>query len=215
MCPRLRMLLNDLLYFGPGPLEQQLDTAYKSFLAFCRQHKTKHSQPPFTLRCDSWWQTLALFHCFKGHGTSEIPIPKHNLTYEVIYSWLAVAGQYSNMFCMNLIENPTAGYHLGGKEKDRWNRIDCEGLERTVYPQLALSLPSRCPGVTWRNWTFGADCFSDDPFMNLLALIARVSTDLLYIICAIMCPKKFTTTGVGTRTGLSIPIHVVDMLITG
>ena len=81
--------------------------------------------------------------------------------------------------------NPTTGHHLGGKEKDGRNRIDCEGMERTVYPQLALTLPSRCPGFTWRNWTSGADCFSDDPFMNLLALIAGVST-----ICVYLCPQS-------------------------
>ncbi|CAL1126268.1 unnamed protein product [Cladocopium goreaui] len=44
------MLLMDLLYFGPRTFEEQLDTAYKSFVGFCRQHKIHHSQPPFTRR---------------------------------------------------------------------------------------------------------------------------------------------------------------------
>lgn len=56
----LRMLLIDLLYFGPGPFAEQLDTAYKSFVAFCQWKKINQSQPPFTDRMVSWFKNFTM-----------------------------------------------------------------------------------------------------------------------------------------------------------
>jgi len=52
---QLRILLcEDLGYFGGGTFEQQLDRAYKDFLAYCIRHKIQHSQPPFLPKMVFW-----------------------------------------------------------------------------------------------------------------------------------------------------------------
>ena len=44
----LRILLcEELSFFGPPPFAGQLDSAYKDFLAYCKSHGIRHSQPPF------------------------------------------------------------------------------------------------------------------------------------------------------------------------
>lgn len=45
-----RMLCEDVGYFGAGPFEEQLDRSYASYVAFCRDHRIKQSQPPFTVK---------------------------------------------------------------------------------------------------------------------------------------------------------------------
>lgn len=51
----LRLLLcEDLLFFGGGAFDQQLDRAYANFLGFCRARRIPHSQPPFIPRMAAW-----------------------------------------------------------------------------------------------------------------------------------------------------------------
>lgn len=48
---RLRMMLaQQLLRWGPGSLQDQLDCAYSDFTAWRRSHKISSSQPPFTVK---------------------------------------------------------------------------------------------------------------------------------------------------------------------
>lgn len=42
------ILAEELLYFGHGTFEQQLDWAYKHFCSYCYTWRIKHSQTPFT-----------------------------------------------------------------------------------------------------------------------------------------------------------------------
>ena len=51
--PRL-LLCEDLQYFGPGSLSDQMDVAYKEFLSFCSARKIYHSQPPFVPKMVAW-----------------------------------------------------------------------------------------------------------------------------------------------------------------
>lgn len=44
------MLCQELLHFGQGTFQDQLDRAYAAFKAFCISKKIPHSQPPFTVR---------------------------------------------------------------------------------------------------------------------------------------------------------------------
>ncbi|CAK9114637.1 Uncharacterized protein SCF082_LOCUS53089 [Durusdinium trenchii] len=41
------LLCEELSFFGPPPFAGQLDSAYKDFLAYCKSHGIRHSQPPF------------------------------------------------------------------------------------------------------------------------------------------------------------------------
>lgn len=50
----LRMLLCELMHFGPLPFEDQLETAYQNFVSFCQQRKIPHSQPCFLPRHAAW-----------------------------------------------------------------------------------------------------------------------------------------------------------------
>lgn len=51
---RRHMLCQELQHFGAynGQLQLQLDSAYGSFVGFCRRMKLHHSQPPFTVRME-------------------------------------------------------------------------------------------------------------------------------------------------------------------
>ncbi|CAK8995261.1 Uncharacterized protein SCF082_LOCUS4272 [Durusdinium trenchii] len=46
----LLLLCEDLTHFGQGTFAEQLDEAYRDFLAFCRSRQIRHSQPPFIPR---------------------------------------------------------------------------------------------------------------------------------------------------------------------
>lgn len=51
----LRMLLcEELNFFGPGDLPTKLEAAYGHFIKFCREHKIRHSQPPFKIKTVAW-----------------------------------------------------------------------------------------------------------------------------------------------------------------
>ena len=54
-----KMLCEQLAYFGPGTFQQQLDIAYKDFVAFCRSKKLEHSQPAFK-ESKAPWLTIQL-----------------------------------------------------------------------------------------------------------------------------------------------------------
>ncbi|CAK9073902.1 unnamed protein product [Durusdinium trenchii] len=43
----LCLLAERVGHFGPGSFQDQLDRAYKDFVAYCRRHRLHHSQPPF------------------------------------------------------------------------------------------------------------------------------------------------------------------------
>ena len=55
------MLCQQLEYFGPGTFQQQLDKAYKDFIAFARTNKMDHSQPPFKESKVTWQNSLIVF----------------------------------------------------------------------------------------------------------------------------------------------------------
>lgn len=55
------MLCQQLEYFGPGTFQQQLDNAYKDFIAFARTNKMDHSQPPFKESKVTWQNSLIVF----------------------------------------------------------------------------------------------------------------------------------------------------------
>ena len=58
---QLRLLLcEDLQYFGAGSFGDQLDVAYKDFVAYCKVQKIKHSQPPFLPKMVLWLDQFSL-----------------------------------------------------------------------------------------------------------------------------------------------------------
>ena len=48
------MLCRELLWWGPGDYQSQLDEAYRAFKAYCLARKISHSQPAFTVKLDPW-----------------------------------------------------------------------------------------------------------------------------------------------------------------
>ena len=66
--PTRTMLVEEMEFFGPGTFQQQLDSAYKDFVSFCRDRKLKHSQPPFRENKVLWLLSIIFVCC---------PFPNH------------------------------------------------------------------------------------------------------------------------------------------
>ena len=138
----LRMLLIDLLYFGPGPFAEQLDTAYKSFVAFCRWKKINQSQPPFTDRMVSWFKNFTMvlvsLFTFMVWGRSNIAtvvVTVRECMRFIILIWKLEKTIHA------LFNN------LGAKEKNGRDWAYCKSLEWQMYPELAVPYFATSSGV--------------------------------------------------------------------
>ncbi|CAK9015825.1 unnamed protein product [Durusdinium trenchii] len=72
----LKMLCQELLWWGPGDFQSQLDSAYGAFKAYCRARKIAHSQPAFTVKLVEKKSKEVLMTCKAFNG-------------RLVLSWLA------------------------------------------------------------------------------------------------------------------------------